>query len=101
MSSNVPRRIHFTGGPGSGKSYLATRLARLLDAPYIDLDGRMLQLKPLDVELTQQHEYDAFLVARDDDLEDATRAEASVSDGSFIGASKVAFERADLVVWMD
>lgn len=101
MSSDSPRRIHFTGGPGSGKSYLATRLAMLLDAPYIDLDGRMLQIKPLDVVIETQPEYDAFIAARDNDLEDATRAEAWVSDGSFVGVSKVAFERADLVVWMD
>jgi adenylate kinase family enzyme len=95
------RRIHFTGGPGSGKSYLATRLATALDAAYIDIDGRMLQIKPLDVVIDTQDEYDAFIAARDNDLEDATRAEAWVSDGSFIGVSKVALERADLVVWMD
>jgi adenylate kinase family enzyme len=101
MSTDIPRRIHFTGGPGCGKSYLAQRLALILAVDYIDLDGRMLQLKPLDIELGTQAEHDAFIAARDDDLELATRAEAWVSDGAFIGVSKVAFERADLVVWMD
>jgi adenylate kinase family enzyme len=101
MSNNIPRRIHFTGGPGSGKTYLAKRLATLLDVPYIDLDGRMLEIKPLDVVIDQQHEYDAFIAARDYDLEAATQAAFWVSDGSFVGVSKVAFERADLVVWMD
>jgi adenylate kinase family enzyme len=95
------RRIHITGGPGSGKSWLARRLASSMSADYIDLDGRMLAIKPLDVIIDQQHEYDAFIAARDDDLETATQAGAWVSDGSFVGVSKVAFERADLVVWMD
>jgi len=101
MSNDVPRRIHFTGGPGSGKTYLAHRLATTLGVNYIDLDGRMLQIKPLDVIIDTQDEYDAFIAARDDDLDKATQASAWVSDGSFIGVSKVAFERADLVVWMD
>ena len=101
MSSDVPKRIHITGGPGSGKSWLAQRLARSLGVPYIDLDGRMLQIKPLNVQLVTQTEHDAFIAARDADLEDATLTEAWVSDGAFIGVSKVAFERAELVVWMD
>src|SRR5215213_7402642 len=101
MTTELPRRIHITGGPGSGKSTLAAGLAMVLGGPYIDLDGRMLEIKPLDVVIDQQHEYDAFIAARDADLEAATRAESWVSDGSFVGVSKVAFERADLVVWMD
>jgi adenylate kinase family enzyme len=101
MSTELPKRIHITGGPGSGKSWLAKRLAQSRGVDYIDLDGRMLTIKPLNVVIDQQHEFDAFITARDDDLEEATRAEAWVSDGSFVGVSKVAFERADLVVWMD
>jgi adenylate kinase family enzyme len=101
MSTELPKRIHFTGGPGSGKSWLAQRLARSMGVDYIDLDGRMLTIKPLDVVIDQQHEYDAFIAARDADLEAATRAASWVSDGSFVGVSKLAFERADLVVWMD
>jgi adenylate kinase family enzyme len=61
----------------------------------------MLQIKPLDVVIDTRDEYDAFIAARDNDLEDATRADAWVSDGAFIGVSKVALERADLIVWMD
>lgn len=94
-------RIHLTGGPGSGKSWLAQRLARSMGADYIDLDGRMLQIKPLDVVVDTQPGYDAFIAARDADLEAATQADAWVSDGAFVGVSQVAFERADLIVWMD
>jgi adenylate kinase family enzyme len=101
MSELTPRRIHFTGGPGSGKTYLARTLAMAFGVPYIDLDGRGLEIKPLEVEISQPHEYEALIAARDLDLEQATRAEAWVSDGSFIGVSQVAFKRADLVVWMD
>src|SRR4051812_9501775 len=101
MSSDLPRRIHITGGPGSGKSWLAQRLALAMDVPYIDLDGRMLQIKPLDIVIDTPSGYDAFIAARDADLETATQAGAWVSDGSFVGVSKAAFDRASLVVWMD
>jgi adenylate kinase family enzyme len=101
MPDQLPKRIHITGGPGSGKSWLAQRLARSIDVDYIDLDGRMLQIKPLDVVIDTQPGYDAFIAARDADLEAATQADAWVSEGAFVGVSRVAFERADLIVWMD
>ena len=33
-----PNKIHIIGGPGSGKSYAANRLAQMLDIPVFDLD---------------------------------------------------------------
>ena len=35
------QRIHITGGPGSGKTWLASRLARALDVPCYHLDDKL------------------------------------------------------------
>jgi adenylate kinase family enzyme len=99
--SDLPKRIHFTGGPGSGKSWLAQRLAKTMGVDYIDVDGRMLAIAPLDAIPTMPHEFEAAIALRDVDLDRLTEPEAWVCDGSYIGVSKVALERADLVVWMD
>ena len=101
MNADLPERIHITGGPGSGKSWLARQLARTMGVDLIDIDGRGLDIKPLDVIITEPHEFEALIAARDADLDEATRAGAWVCDGSFVGVSQVALQRTDLIVWVD
>jgi adenylate kinase family enzyme len=100
MSVERPRRIHVTGGAGSGKTWLAARIAKALGVDVIDLDGRGLQLMGRTPPATQE-EHDELIARREADLDQATAVEAWVCDGSFVGYSAPHFERAELIVWMD
>jgi adenylate kinase family enzyme len=100
MSDDIPRRIHFTGGPGSGKSWLATRLATALGAPYIDLDGLGLTaLRSMTDD--GQTDFESLIEVRKADLDNASIGETWVSDGAFIAGADGLLERAGLIVWMD
>ena len=46
----------------------------------------------------EDYGYDAFIAARDADLEAATQADAWVSEGAFIGVSQVALRPSAVVV---
>jgi adenylate kinase family enzyme len=91
------RRIHVTGGPGSGKTRLARRLAAVLDVPLIDLDEMMLDLdarspRPLIAEAFHEQ-----MLANTRPL---LQGDAWVSDGAYLGWAMPFFDAADLIVWM-
>jgi hypothetical protein len=95
--TEAPKRIHITGGPGSGKSWLAQRLSQRLGLPYHDLDGIALTLqrdlpKPLDFEelMTLRLPLSAQLAA----------GEAWISDGSNLEACRPFYDQADLIVYL-
>jgi adenylate kinase family enzyme len=99
--NTLPRRIHITGGPGSGKSHLARRLGSLLDAPVFDLDGLALGIQP---SYTDEHgivDHEGLIAARERELAALAEHETWVGDGSFVGYEMPLFGAADLVVWMD
>ena len=97
MLAELPpgRRIHVIGLSGSGKSTLAARLARALDAPFVDLDA--LNWLPGWVALNEQDP--AELERR---FRQATAGERWVTAGSYTGVAQRAFwPRLTTIVWLD
>jgi adenylate kinase family enzyme len=101
MPSRV-RRIHITGGPGSGKTWLAARLSRLLEVPRFDQDGvalglfEALGLPP--ILPVPPPEVEAGLMEA---VVEFAAGEGWVSDASSITWASPLFDAADLVVWLD
>ena len=97
MLAELPRggRIHVVGLSGSGKSTLAARLARALDAPFVDLDA--LNWLPGWVALNEQDP--AELERR---FRQATEGERWVTAGSYTSVAQRAFwPRLTTIVWLD
>jgi adenylate kinase family enzyme len=87
----APHRIWVLGTSGSGKSELASRVARRLGVPHVELDAIMHQA--------------GWVEASDDEFQRGVRAatagESWVVDGNYPLARDVAFDRATGVVWLD
>ena len=97
MLAELPlgERIHVVGLSGSGKSTLAARLARALDAPFVDLDA--LNWLPGWVALNEQDP--AELERR---FRQATAGERWVTAGSYTSVAQRAFwPRLTTIVWLD
>jgi adenylate kinase family enzyme len=93
-----PRRIHITGGAGSGKTTLAGRISHELGIKHHDLDG--LALKRLGE--AEDPGDAAGLVARlAAEVEAIAPSEAWVTDGSYATWVQPLFEHADVIVWLD
>jgi hypothetical protein len=86
------RRIVVLGVSGAGKSTLARELARLVDAPHVELDA--IQHGP-DWTPPPSEEFRARLAT-------VTDGPAWVVDGNYIAlTADVLWHRADLIVWLD
>jgi len=88
----LPQRMIVVGDSGSGKSTLAARIARAIDAPFIELDA--LHWKPNWVE------------SSDDELrpklEAAAATERWVAAGNYGRVSRgTLWPRAEVIVWID
>lgn len=93
--SPIGRRVHVIGNSTSGKSTLAERLARALDADFVELDA--LNWLPGWVGLNETDP---------DELErrfrHATQGDAWVVAGSYSAyAQRVFWSRLDTVIWLD
>ena len=93
--SPIGRRVHVIGNSSSGKSTLAARLAKALDAKFVELDA--LNWLPGWVGLNETDP---------DELErrfrHATRGDAWVVAGSYAGYSQRSFwARLETVIWLD
>ena len=88
-------RIHVTGNSGSGKSTLAARLAKAIDAPFVELDA--LNWLPGWVDLNVEDP--AELERR---FRRATQGESWVTAGSYTAPAQRAFwPRLTTIIWLD
>ena len=85
------RRIVIVGTTGSGKTTLATQLARHLDVPRIELDA--LHWGP-NWTPAPREQFRAGVAA-------ATSAPAWVADGNYGAIRDLLWPRADTIVWLD
>lgn len=85
------QRISVVGTTGSGKSYLAAKLAASLDIPYIELDA--LHWGP-----NWTHCSDEEMSSR---VDAATRAKAWVVDGNYSLVRDLVWARTEAVIWLD
>ena len=96
------RRIHIAGGPGSGKTWLASRLSEQLAVPCFDQDGTALALfarlglPPTSPSPPPEVEAGLIEAARE-----FAAGDAWVSDASSVTWTAPLFEGAEIVVWMD
>jgi adenylate kinase family enzyme len=95
------RRIHITGGPGSGKTWLASHLSERLGVPCFDQDGEALAalarhgaspLGPPPLEVLDELRSIAAAFAGSD---------AWVSEASSLTWTAPLLDGADVVVWLD
>ena len=88
----LPRRISVVGLSGSGKTTVAQRLARLVDAPHVELDALHWVYpdwaKPPDAEF-------AAAVQR------ALAGDAWVVEGNYRKVRAVYWSRVEMLVWLD
>ena len=93
MSEALPQRVVVIGASGAGKTRLAERLARALDAPFVEMDA--LYWLPEWVARAPEE-----FVGR---LAQATAGERWVAAGNYFssGAGQTVWARADCLVWID
>jgi len=97
------RRIHITGGPGAGKTWLARRLSQRLGLPVYDQDGEALAvLSAMGYSLGDPDlDLEALLAEVQRKMEAFAANEAWISEGSSLFGADVLFERAGTVVMME
>ena len=91
----APRRIHFAGGPWSGKTTAARRVGATLGLPVFHLDYEWL-----DTAASAHLDDEATLAVMADRVEEYARGDAWMSEGAFIGWVTPLLQRADLIVWL-
>ena len=84
------QRIHITGGPGSGKTRLARRLAQTRQVTLHDLDGLLLAAGDRIDKLKAEGTASSLAASA-----------AWISDGVYVGWAEPFLERADVVLWLD
>jgi len=87
----VLRRIHIIGGPGSGKSYAALQLSRLLGIPAYDLDELFWD------RAAPSYGVRAPAAERNARLAAITQEEIWIIEGVYYGWLGPSFERADRI----
>lgn len=86
----MTHRIHITGGPGSGKTTAACRIASGLSVPFYELDQILIDSGG-----------DMARLRREDRAGIVADQGAWVSEGAFFDWARPLLERAELVVWLD
>src|SRR5215467_6970387 len=86
------QRIHLLGGPGSGKTYIAARIAAALDIQAYDLDDLFWDPSAPTYSVKADQE------KRDQALAALVMQEAWVIEGAYYKWLTPSFERADLII---
>ena len=87
------RRVNVFGSSGSGKTTVAQALARRLGVQFVEIDHLYWSVYPNWREPTNDE-----LRVR---VEEATRGDSWVVDGSYTRVRDIVWSRADTVVWLD
>lgn len=87
------RRVHIVGGPGSGKTSLATWLASRTDLPVFHLD-EVARIGGGNGPLRDPAERDAL-------VEDIVRQPYWIAEGVHLGWTEPLMSSADLLIWLD
>lgn len=95
--------MHITGGPGSGKTWLAQRLGRRFGMPVYDQDGEALAtLESMGYRLGDDGlDMPRLREALRHKMERFAAQDAWISEGSAITAAEALFDRADALVLME
>lgn len=88
-----PQRIHIIGGPGSGKTTLASRLAAAIGVRPVHLDGIARVGGGTGPPRSMEQ--------RLNDVSAIASRPAWVTEGVHLGWTDALLERADLIVWLD
>jgi adenylate kinase family enzyme len=86
------RRIHITGGPGSGKTTLARQLSARLHLPCYELD---------EIGYEGGAGAERLPAVRLADVAQIASQPAWVTEGIFLGWTEPLFEAADRIIWLD
>jgi adenylate kinase family enzyme len=92
-SSIAPRRIHITGGPGSGKTHLARRLAAITGLSVHHLDD-VARVGGGDGPMRSDEERRPLMEA-------ILASDGWITEGVHLGWTEPLLERADMIVWLD
>ena len=87
------RRVNVIGSSGSGKTTFGRALAAKMGVPFVEIDEVHWSRYPN----WQQPSLGEFRAA----IDDATRGERWVVDGSYGNVRDIVWSRADAVVWLD
>ena len=88
-------KIHIIGGPGSGKTYLAKKMADLLNCTHIDLDNLFWD--------NDRESYNNQKPAsqRDKELKEILKQSSWVIEGVYGGWPKPSFKQADIILILE
>jgi hypothetical protein len=93
----VPRRIHITGGPGSGKTTAGRYLSEALALPLLSLDYYWLDTN---VRLDMPRDGSIVTDAVAEHVRDLALTGAWLTEGGFLDWTQPLMERAELIIWM-
>lgn len=98
MAVAHPRKIFITGGPGSGKTTLAQRLAVQLALPAHELDTVYLTVRN---EPCQAVRYEQFATRFQATIKGIAATDAWLVEGAYLGGTEPLLRDADCIIWMD
>ena len=88
-------KIHIFGGPGSGKTTLATKLSEELNIPHYDLDKIRYKEEDKDYSLDEDEKI------RDEKLKKILSKKKWITEGSYTNFAWPCFEKAEKIIFLE